>query len=278
MDPGPSGLKEDRGSNLSGRPRLRLWGPGLGGRRGGWGAGWGQRQASLGKHPRDSLAEHKSGPLQFFDQLCRRHGITAQFLPARSFSEMAVLLNRALIAKYPNPVMSPPASAPPASAPPAAPSPPAAASALSAVKAAPEPEKEEPCAADSAPASVAEELGAASAADEAAANAAPLGAAASVAEDLGAASAADEARELIYVRTYPPPPAPPPNPKLKGFRAWEGEIYPHDTPLAGRGFRDGFPPIRPPSSEFGWDLRMWDRASGMTPTLRAHSQAPRGQF
>ena len=69
----------------------------------------------------------------------------------------------------------------------------------------PEPEKEEPPAADSAPASVAEELGAA----------------ASVAEELGAASAADEAaanvaplepeaRELIYVRTYPPPPAPPP--------------------------------------------------------------------
>ena len=223
MDPGPSGLKEDRGSNLSGRPRLRLWGPGLGGRRGGWGAGWGQRQASLGKHPRDSLAEHKSGPLQFFGQLCRRHGITATFLHARSFHEMAVILNKALVAKYPAPVMSPPASAPPVSPPPGL-LPPAAASALSAVKAGPEPAKEEPCAADSAPASRAEELGAASAADEAAANAAPLGAAASVAEDLGAASAADEARELIYVRTYPPPPAPPPDPKLKGFRAWECEI------------------------------------------------------
>ena len=110
VDPGPSGLKEDRGSNLSGRPRLRLWGPGLGGRRGGWGAGWGQRQASLGKPPRDSLGEHKSGPFQVWSQLCRRHGITAEFLPAKSFAELAEILNKALVARNPAP-RSPPASA-----------------------------------------------------------------------------------------------------------------------------------------------------------------------
>ena len=207
MDPGPSGLKEDRGSNLSGRPRLRLWGPGLGGRRGGWGAGWGQPQASLGEHPRDSLAEHKSGPLQHWGQLCRRYGITAEFLPARSFFDLAEILNKALAAQYPAPVVSPPASAATA-----APSPPAAASALPAVPSAaatasPPAAMEEPSAAAtaSASASVERDLGAASAADDAAASAAPLG---------------PEARELIYVSTT----SPPPDPKLKGFRAWECEI------------------------------------------------------
>ena len=133
-----------------------------------------------------------------------------------------------------------------------------------------EEEEEEPSAAATASATpaVKEEL---SAAEEAALSSAPLG----PTPEQGGGSTEEDARELIYVSTTS---RPPPDPKLKGFRAWEGEIYPHDTPLAGRGFRDGFPPIRPPSSEFGWDLRMWDRAPGMTPTLRAHSQAPRGQF
>ena len=64
----------------------------------------------LGKAPRDSLGEHKSGPFQHWTTLCRRHGITAEFLPARSFAELALILNTALVARHPTP-RSPPASA-----------------------------------------------------------------------------------------------------------------------------------------------------------------------
>ena len=115
----------------------------------------------------------------------------------------------------------------------------------------------------------------AGAAEEAAMDSAPLGSASATpaavegatTKAASAASAMPQARELIYVSTTSR--APPPDPKLKGFRAWEGEICPPDTLWRERGSEMGFRQFaRLLANSDGTDMGpIWDRVPGIKPTL-----------